>query len=69
MTQIVIRLGQGPEGQPVGQLTTSTGHVVAFTGWPHLIRLLEGQLTRAPRQPAAASRPPDSPKMAASGAG
>jgi hypothetical protein len=51
MTQIVIRLERGPAGQPAGQLTTGTGHVVAFTGWLHLIRLLEDQLALAPQQP------------------
>jgi hypothetical protein len=62
MTQIVIRLEHGPDGQPVGQLTTGTGHVVAFTGWLHLVRLLEDQLAQAPRQPTATPRPSDSPK-------
>lgn len=47
MTQIAIQLEPGPDGQPAGQLTTSTGHVTAFTGWLHLIRLLEDQLAQA----------------------
>ena len=48
MTEIVIRLEHGPDGQPAGQLTTSTGQVVAFTGWLRLTRLLEDQLGHAP---------------------
>ena len=51
MTQITIHLEPGPEGQPAGQLTTAAGHAVAFTGWLHLIRLLEDQLRQAPPQP------------------
>jgi hypothetical protein len=51
MTQIMILLERGPAGQPAGQLITGTGHVVAFTGWLHLIRLLEDQLAPAPQQP------------------
>lgn len=58
MTQIMIHLERGPDGQPVGQLTTGTEHVVAFTGWLHLIRLLEDQLAQAPRQPGAPPGPP-----------
>jgi hypothetical protein len=51
MTQIVIDLETGPDGQPAGQLTTSVGRTMAFAGWLHLIRLLEDQLADAPRQP------------------
>lgn len=51
MTQIVITLEPGPDGQPAGQLTTTAGRVIAFTGWLHLIRLLEDQLAQAPRPP------------------
>jgi len=47
MTQIVIRLETGPDGQPAGQLVTGTGRVIAFTGWLHPIRLLEDQLAQA----------------------
>ena len=54
MTEIVIQLEHGPDGQPAGQLTTGTGQVVAFTGWLHLIRLLEDELGQAPPPPAAA---------------
>jgi hypothetical protein len=57
MTRIVIHLEHGPDGQPAGQLTTSTGHMVAFTGWLHLIRLLEDQMAQAPRPPVAPEHP------------
>ena len=50
MTQIIIDLEPGPEGQPAGQLTTGTGQIIGFTGWLHLIRLLEDQLGRRPPQ-------------------
>lgn len=53
MTQIMIYLERGPDGQPTGQLTTGTDHVEPFTGWLHLIRLLEDQLRQAPPQPGA----------------
>ena len=53
MTQIIIDLEPGPDGQPVGQLATGTGQVIRFTGWLHLIRLLEDQLGKAPPQPGA----------------
>jgi hypothetical protein len=62
MTQIVIDLEPGPGGQPAGQLTTSTGHVVAFTGWLHLIRLLEDKLAQAPRPPGAVPGSPGPPE-------
>jgi hypothetical protein len=62
MTDIVIHLEPSPDGQPAGQLTTSTGHVVAFTGWLHLIRLLEDQLGQAPQPPGAGPRSPGSPE-------
>ena len=61
MTQIVIELEHGPDGQPAGQLTTGTGQVVAFTGWLHLIRLLEDQLGSAPGPVGATPRPAGSP--------
>jgi hypothetical protein len=61
MTQIVIQLEHGPDGQPAGQLTTGAGQVVAFTGWLHLIRLLEDQLGDAPGPPGAAGCGPASP--------
>jgi hypothetical protein len=51
MTHIVIHLERGPENQPVGQLTTDTGRVTNFTGWLHLIRLLEDELRDAPERP------------------
>ncbi len=53
MTQIVIHLERGPDDQPVGRLTTPAGDT-AFTGWLHLIRLLEDQLHQAPRSPGGA---------------
>lgn len=58
MTQIVIQLEHGPDGQPAGEMTTGAGQVLAFTGWLHLIRLLEDQLGHAPRPPGATSWPP-----------
>jgi hypothetical protein len=62
MTQILIHLEPGPDGQPAGQLTTSTGHVVAFTGWLHLIRLLEDQLAQATRPSGTVPSAPGSPE-------
>ena len=59
MTQIVINLEPGPDGQPTRQLTAGVGQAVAFTGWLHLIRLLEDQLAQAPR-PSGVPRPPGS---------
>lgn len=56
MTQILIHLEPGPDGQPAGHLTTGTDHVVAFTGWLHLVRLLEDHLAQAPQQPGATPR-------------
>jgi hypothetical protein len=53
MTQITIHLERGPDDQPVGQLTTGTGQITRFSGWLHLIRLLEDQLRQAPPQPGA----------------
>ena len=44
MTAIVINLGRGPEGQPVGHLRTATGPTIPFTGWLDLIRALEDEL-------------------------
>jgi hypothetical protein len=62
MTDIVIRLEPGPGGQPAGQLTTSTGQVIAFTGWLHLIRLLEDQLAQASLPSGAVPRSPGLPE-------
>jgi hypothetical protein len=62
MTQIVIQFDHGPDGQPAGQLTTGTGHVATFTGWLHLIRLLEDQLAQTPPPPRATPTPPGWPK-------
>ena len=53
MTRIIIDLEPGPDGQPAGQLTTGTGQMITFTGWLHLIRLLEDQLGQAPPRPGA----------------
>jgi hypothetical protein len=47
MTQILINLESGPEGQLAGQLTTGAGEVVAFAGWLHLLRLLEDEVRAA----------------------
>ena len=44
MTQILIHLEPGSDGQLAGQLTTGGGEVVAFTGWLHLLRLLEDEV-------------------------
>jgi hypothetical protein len=44
MTQILIKLEPGPAGQLAGQLTTGAGEVVGFTGWLHLLRLLEDEV-------------------------
>jgi hypothetical protein len=44
MTDIVLRLERGPDGQPAGQLRTRDGQVVTFTGWLDLIRAIEDQL-------------------------
>jgi hypothetical protein len=49
MTEIVIKLERGPDDQPAGQLTTGSGQIIAFTGWLHLIRLLEDQLRQSPQ--------------------
>jgi hypothetical protein len=43
MTQILINLERGADGQLAGQLTTGAGEVVVFTGWLHLLRLLEDE--------------------------
>jgi hypothetical protein len=61
MTQILITLERGPDGQPTGQLTTGTGHAVAFTGWLHLIRLLEDQLDPSTSSPPEPAQPPPEP--------
>ncbi len=47
MTAIVIHLGRGPEGQPVGHLRAGSGPTVPFTGWLDLIRVLEDELRTA----------------------
>jgi hypothetical protein len=57
MTQIMIHLEDGPDGQPAGQLSAGSGHVVAFTGWLQLIRLLEAQLALPPWPAGAAAGP------------
>jgi hypothetical protein len=44
MTQIMINLERGTDRQLAGQLTTGAGEVVAFTGWLHLLRLLEDEV-------------------------
>jgi hypothetical protein len=51
MAEIVINFTHGPDGQPVGRLTTGSGQVVQFTGWLNLIRLLEDELRREPQPP------------------
>jgi hypothetical protein len=56
MPRIMIHLVPGQDEQPVGWLATETGEEIAFTGWLHLIRLLEDELSRAPGEPGA--RPP-----------
>ncbi len=50
MARIVINLERGAEDQPVGHITTATGHDASFTGWLHLIRLLEDVFRDEPRQ-------------------
>lgn len=49
MTEIVINLERGPDDQPTGQLTTRSGQTILFTGWLHLIRVLEDQLRQSPQ--------------------
>jgi hypothetical protein len=44
ITQILINLERGADGQLAGQLTTGAGEVVVFTGWLHLLRLLEDEV-------------------------
>ena len=51
MTEIVINLERGPDDQPAGQLRTESGQIVSFTGWLNLIRVIEDELRRSPRQP------------------
>lgn len=53
MTKIMINLERGPDDQPTGQLTTGTGQTIAFTGWLHLIRILEDELRQSPQPPTA----------------
>jgi hypothetical protein len=61
MTQIVIDLAQGPDGEPVGRLR-GADRELPFTGWLDLIRLLEDELTLAAE---VASQPqPGSPPAA-----
>ena len=49
MTEIMINLERGPDDQPTGQLTTGTGQTIPFTGWLHLIRILEDELRQSPQ--------------------
>lgn len=51
MTEIMINLERGPDDQPTGQVTTGTGQAIPFTGWLHLIRILEDELRQSPRPP------------------
>jgi hypothetical protein len=44
MTQILIHLERGADGQLAGQFTTGAGEVVVFTGWLLLLRLLEDEV-------------------------
>ncbi len=44
MTEIVINLERGPDGQPTGHLRAQPASAAPFTGWLGLIRLLEDQL-------------------------
>jgi hypothetical protein len=46
MTEIVINLARGPDGQPVGKLRAAE-RALPFTGWLDLIRLLEDELRLA----------------------
>jgi hypothetical protein len=43
MTQILIHLERGADGQLAGHVTTGAGEVVVFTGWLHLLRLVEDE--------------------------
>lgn len=47
MTEIMINLERGPDGQPTGHLRAQPGSAAPFTGWLNLIRLLEDQLPGA----------------------
>jgi hypothetical protein len=47
MTDMMLRLQRGPDGQPTGHLRTGSGQVIEFTGWLDLIRVLEDQLPEA----------------------
>jgi hypothetical protein len=51
MTEVVISLRMGPDGQPVGRLRRGSGRVVPFTGWLQLIRALEEELEAAAADP------------------
>lgn len=55
MTEIVINLERGPDDHPVGKLRTGTGQIIPFTGWLHLIRVLEDQLLQVPTRPDASA--------------
>jgi hypothetical protein len=44
MTEILIHLERGPDGQPVGYLRKGSALPVEFTGWLALIRMLEDEL-------------------------
>jgi hypothetical protein len=47
MSEIVISLSKGPDGQPAGVLRCASGRTVRFTGWLELIRALEAELEAA----------------------
>jgi hypothetical protein len=47
VTEIVINLERGPDGQPTGHLRAQPDPAAPFTGWLDLIRLIEGQLRAA----------------------
>lgn len=58
MTEIMINLERGPDDQPTGQVTTGTGEAIPFTGWLHLIRVLEDELRQSPQPPTAGAAVP-----------
>jgi len=55
MTEIMISLRMGPDGQPTGRLRRDSGGVVSFTGWLELIRALEEELQSAGADPSSDS--------------
>jgi hypothetical protein len=59
MTEIVISLRTGPDGQPTGRLRRVSGRVMPFTGWLELIRALEAELEAAPEAETADPSPDD----------